>query len=327
MELVVDNVRDIETHLRGIGWLGTDEALLALTVPGAGNMNRTLRARLPSRSMILKQAVPYVARYPQIPAPQDRLATEAAFYRTIGCDSRLARQTPALLGEDPANHLLWLEDLGDGGDLTGLYAGAAPADGTLVSLARWLAALHALPVDPSRVPGNRAMRELNHAHIFEVPFDPDNGVDLSAPLRAAQAELAACGRARRRAAELGAIYLGDAPYPSRPALLHGDFYPGSWYVAGDRIAVIDPEFAFVGPPEFDVGVMLAHLELAGLEPSRRAAVTAAYGAPPGYDGDLAAAFAAMETVRRLLGVAQLPLAADDTQRLAWLQSATTVLGS
>lgn len=327
MELVVDNVRDIEAHLRGIGWLGSDEALLALTVPGAGNMNRTLRARLPSRSMILKQAVPYVARYPQIPAPQDRLATEAAFYRAIGAHAGLSRQTPALLGEDPANHLLWLEDLGEGGDLTGLYAGSAPADGVLATLARWLSALHELPVDPARVPDNLAMRQLNHAHIFEVPFDPDNGVDLAPPLRDAQAELAGNTRVRQRAAALGEIYLGTAAHRSRGALLHGDFYPGSWYAAGDRVAVIDPEFAFVGAPEFDVGVMLAHLEMAGLDAPARAAVTAEYRPPPGYDPDLAAAFAAMETVRRLLGVAQLPLQADQTRRLAWLESAATVLGS
>lgn len=329
-ELLADNRPAIEAHLRGLGWIAADESVAALSPPGAGNMNRTLRATLPGRSVILKQAVPYVAKYPQIAAPVRRLESEAAFYRLIRDCPALARHTPALLGEDCAAHLLCLEDLGEAGDLSTLYRGAPSADAAaaLPVLARWLAALHALAVDAQALPDNLDMRRLNHAHIFEVPFDPDNGVALSAGLRSAQAQLAADARVRRRVTELGDLYLGRTRRNAATVVLHGDFYPGSWLLGRDgRVAVIDPEFAFVGPAEFDAGVMLAHLRLAGLDSPAIQQVYDHYTAPAGFDQGLADAFAAIEVVRRLLGVAQLPLGADDTIRARWLRAAREVLAT
>jgi len=63
-----------------------------------------------------------------------------------------------------------------------------------------------------------------------------------------------------RAKELGDLYLSDGP-----TLLHGDFYPGSWLRTTQGIRIIDPEFAFTGAAEFDVGVFAAHLAFTGLD--------------------------------------------------------------
>ncbi|MDA7818061.1 S-methyl-5-thioribose kinase [Sulfurimonas sp.] len=43
------------------------------------------------------------------------------------------------------------------------------------------------------------------------------------------------------------------------ALLHGDLHTGSIMINSDETYVIDPEFAFVGPFGFDVGALLANL--------------------------------------------------------------------
>jgi len=52
------------------------------------------------------------------------------------------------------------------------------------------------------------------------------------------------------------------------ALLHGDLHTGSIMVAGPepdaRIAVIDPEFAFVGPIGFDLGLFWANALIAAV---------------------------------------------------------------
>ena len=37
-------------------------------------------------------------------------------------------------------------------------------------------------------------------------------------------------------------------------LLHGDYYPGSWMRVRERLYIIDPEFSFAGPKEFDLGI-------------------------------------------------------------------------
>lgn len=333
MDLLVDHRAEVEAHLRRLGWIGEQEPLQVLEVAGAGNMNRTLRARLPGHTLILKQAVPFVARYPQIAAPVHRLDSEAAFYRAINDSPELASHTPALRGEDRDAHLLWLEDLGDAGDLTRCYQGLSASDlGSLLpALMRWLGNLHGLRVSAAAIPDNLDMRSLNHAHIFEIPFAADNGVALTDGLRRRQAQLAAHPAVRHRAADLGELYLGrgaaDRHAGAQQALLHGDFYPGSWLLDGaGRVAVIDPEFAFLGPPEFDVGVLRAHLTMSGCDAKTISGVTAHYDAPAGFDAALAQDFAAMEVVRRLLGVAQLPLAADDATRCDWLDEAREVLG-
>jgi 5-methylthioribose kinase len=146
-------------------------------------------------------------------------------------------------------------------------------------------------------------------------------VSLPAPLSALQAELAADPAVRRQAETLGRIYLGGA-HPSRPVLLHGDYYPGSWLQHPTRGAmIIDPEFAFIGAPEFDVGVLSAHLQMSGYTEGDVMQLLRNYARPPGFSDRLAARFAGMEIIRRLLGVAQLPLAADTGTRCDWLRSA------
>jgi 5-methylthioribose kinase len=46
-----------------------------------------------------------------------------------------------------------------------------------------------------------------------------------------------------------------------------------------------------------------------------------YVTPAGFSYPVAMGFAGMEIIRRLLGVAQLPLAADVATRSAWLRTA------
>jgi len=324
MELIAENAAEVEAHLRRLGWIGAAEPLEALEKPGEGNMNRVLRARLPSRTLILKQAVPWVAKYPDITAPVDRLEAEAAFYRALAGEEPLRHRTPKLLGEDSAEHLLCLEDLGGAADLTRWYAdGPRRGDEELVNnLVDWLGSLHALDVAAAGVdvPTNLEMRRLNHAHIFEIPFDAGNGVPLSGPVASQQARLTADGAVRERARALGERYLAQ-PGP-QAVLLHGDFYPGSWLEQPETgVAVIDPEFAFLGPAEFDLGVLQAHLTFAGFARDMIDGFLRRYRAPPEFDAALSRSYAGMEIIRRLLGVAQLPLEVDDATVTGWISDA------
>ena len=74
--------------------------------------------------------------------------------------------------------------------------------------------------------------------------------------------------------------------------------------------IIDPEFGFFGRPEYDLGVMIGHLHLAGLEPRSIETVWTSYSETAGFNHSLALQFAGMEIMRRLIGVAQLPLSAE-----------------
>jgi 5-methylthioribose kinase len=106
----------------------------------------------------------------------------------------------------------------------------------------------------------------------------------------------------RKTEELGKLYLSEGK-----ALLHGDYYPGSWMQKGNEVFVIDPEFCFFGPPEFDVGIVLAHLLLSDQPRLMHEKVFAKYQNSNTLDKKLVYNFAGVEIMRRLMGVAQLPL--------------------
>ena len=337
LELLPERIAPIAAHLEQLGWIGPNETLEALEPAGAGNMNRTLRARLPRRTLVLKQSVPYVAKYPDISAPANRIAVEAAFYRATAQPPALSMRMPRVLGFDADNRLLALEDLGRAVDFTDIYhyepgdvANSPRTDitaGHTTALLAFLGMLHGLPVDAQRAPEleNRAMRALNHAHIFDIPLRGDNGLDLdrfTPGLAEVARGFSEDSKLGERVAALGEIYLGHAPHESKPALLHGDYYPGSWLKHPRMgVAIIDPEFAFIGPPEFDVGVLIAHFTFARAPQTQLMMALGNYNAPERFSFPLALAFAGVEVIRRLLGVAQLPLTADLATKRTWLATA------
>lgn len=301
------DVAGLERYAREERFLGKREALVSITRAGEGNMNLTLRLATAERTFILKQARPWVEKYPQIAAPADRALVEIAFYETVSTRSRLRDAMPKLLGADRKARVVVLEDLGEAQDFTDLYAGATLAEKELRELLSYAATLHepfdALENERKRVFANREMRALNHQHIFELPLVDDNGLDLDAitpGLGEAALSLKRDSDYVARVEELGKLYLADGEH-----LVHGDYFPGSWLRTESGIRVIDPEFCFLGETSFDLGVLLAHLYLAWQPPSLRDAVLHAYGDL--RFTSLMRGFAGIEIMRRLLGVAQLPL--------------------
>jgi 5-methylthioribose kinase len=313
-----ENSAEIAGYLTAHGLLGDTALPITITRAGAGNMNLTLRvATADGRSVILKQGRPWVEKYPHIPAPFERTLVEAAFYRAIRGDSLVASRMPALLHVDEANHLIALEDIGAGGDCTSIYSGRRLPAATLSSLLDWLAALAAVRVttDDLAAFDNRSMRALNHEHIFALPIRPANGLDLDAitpGLGVAAQELGADASYCEAVAAIGRRYLQDGP-----SLVHGDFFPGSWLQQNSAIFVIDPEFCFMGDAEFDYGVLTAHLIMADAPASYLHAVAGAVAARR-LAAALVAGYAGVEIMRRLIGVAQLPLTADLSRKRAWL---------
>src|SRR5262245_9841425 len=161
------------------GWLEPGERMIDCARAGDGNMNLTLRVRTDRRSMILKQARPWVEKYDHIAAPWERSLSERWFYERVAAIPEVARHVPRLLASDPDVRVLLLEDLDGASDLTAIYAGERLEPAEVEELARVLRALHdATAGDPARPGFNRAMRELNHAHCFVVPLDPATTLPL-----------------------------------------------------------------------------------------------------------------------------------------------------
>jgi 5-methylthioribose kinase len=257
------------------------------------------------RSLILKQARPWVEKYPQIAAPWDRALVEGRFYEVVAPVSAVANVMPKLLGVDKNSRIIALEDLGEARDFTALYRGESLTKPELQALINWLSLLHRFFTDSefSAEFTNQEMRNLNYEHIFDLPLREENGLDLNAitpGLAAVASVLKTDKHYVNIVRELGSLYLTDGD-----TLLHGDFFPGSWLQTSAGIRVIDPEFCFFGSREFDLGVLIAHLYLAQQNPDLIKFTLQCY--TQSFDEKLMWKFAGVEIMRRLIGVAQLPL--------------------
>lgn len=325
MYLDGDNRSETERYAVGRGLLDASGLPIALERAGAGNMNLTLRVT-PARgpSFILKQGRPWVEKYKQIPAPFDRTLVEAAFYSAVQSDPFLAARMPAIVDFDRDNFVLALEDVG-GDDLTSVYGDGKVASATVAALLEWLTHLAGVAVrqESRGLFANRAMRALNHEHMFRFPLLETNGLDLDGitPGLHDAAGVLIVDRAYCDAVKaLGSRYLADGD-----TLAHGDYFPGSWLKTVDGVRVIDPEFCFLGDPEFDCGVLAAHLTLAGCDDGLLDLVAQGARARR-LDAALMAGYAGAEIMRRLIGVAQLPLTCDiDRKRLLLERSRRLVL--
>jgi 5-methylthioribose kinase len=285
-----------------------DEEVISAEKPGEGNMNYVVRAVLPSRSLILKQARAYVEKYPSIPAPEERVIIESEFYKRIQDYDGLKSWMPAIVDVDEANHILVMEDLGEAKDFTFLYQRANNlTTQDAKALSKFLSGLHnnSNKNSSNELMANRKLRALNHEHIFIYPLMEDNGFDLDTVQPGLQ-ELATRFKKddelKVKAQQLGLIYLSDGE-----TLLHGDYYPGSWLQTKDGVKIIDPEFCFYGTPEFDLGVMLAHLKMAQQSDDVIDVVTSSYKKGKSFNDNLLNGFVGIEIIRRLIGLAQLPL--------------------
>ncbi len=287
-----------------LGWLPVGRSVASVAIAGAGNMNLVERVTLDDGStLILKRAHGWVEKYPHIPAPIERAGVEAAFYRAVA-DTAAGKAMPKHLNFDENAAANLFEDLGEGRDGMTAYTGQQINDDVLDAIADWMRTLHNLPTTSDSLLANPAMRALNAIHIFDYPLDPDNGFDLDAitpGLRGAADALKQDGIFVAAVKGVGQRYLGN----ETGVLLHGDLYPGSWLTTEAGIFVIDPEFCWIGPREWDVGVLIAHLRLSGQPKESKERLIKRYGAI--LDHKLLHQIVGIEIMRRLIGVAQLPL--------------------
>ena len=345
--LDANDTSSLEHYLRTQNWLRVQETISSVTKAGEGNMNYTLRVATVQqrpfpmqRTFIVKQARPWVEKYPQMKAPWDRILQEAKFYTITAKHSSIAQAMPHLIGVDSVSRVAIFEDLGEASDLSSLYQeGRSLTISQLETLIQWLSKLHGLSSTQAQRQAlrNRDMRALNHEHIFILPFRsvaecpettstiPGSDLDALTPgLGTLAAEIREDALLAKAIARLGQhYYLKDGP-----VLLHGDFFPGSWLDTPSGVRVIDPEFAFFGAAEFDVGVFLAHLVLARQPEALIEQLVTTYlfsGYYRDLSPDVVIQIAGSEILRRLIGVAQLPLNVSLCQKRKWITAARAMV--
>ncbi|MBU2939531.1 phosphotransferase [Lacinutrix sp. C3R15] len=312
---------DIKKLLQEINFFNTtNEYIINITKPGEGNMNVVLRIETNMRSFIAKQSRPFVQKYKDIEAPIKRIDVEYQFYKTISSNALLNKHFPKVLKYNAENHLLILEDLGACEDMTYLYNTRTLETKQLELLVQIVANIHNAKA-PKDYPENKELRLLNYQHIFELPFIENNGFSLNeiqAGLETLSLPYKKDAVLKQKIKEIGSQYLSEGT-----TLIHGDFYPGSWMTKNNQIYSIDPEFSFLGFKEFDLGVLAAHSILILQNKSALAFIKKSY--PSTINAILLEQVTGIEIMRRLIGLAQLPITRSLKEKENLLQLAYTLI--
>jgi 5-methylthioribose kinase len=323
--LTLDNTGLLTELFLDQGWLRSGEKITHVYRAGDAFMNLTLRIKTTQRSLILKQARPWVEKSDHIPAPWDRIEAETFFYqRTAGIPS-VQKRSPEILGYSSRAKSLLMADISPCREMTYLYAKVPMPAQFIESLADYLARLHAETMGDPDLPTSREMRSLNHQNIYITPLDLNHQLDLDKyelGLGLAASRLKANQPFRDLVNKMAHRYLQEGP-----CLCHGDFAPSSWLETEHGLAVIDPEFCFPGDPEYDTGVALAHLALAQLPLQAATDFMAQYRARkgPALSSELMTGYAICELTRRLIGTTQLPIPRTSGWRAEMLEKSLNAM--
>lgn len=310
---------DIQNYLMAQNCLNEGEIIEEITKPGEGNMNVVLRVKTNQRSLILKQSRPFVQKYQDIKAPLERIEVEHQFYNCIH-QTEVNDYFPKIYFCDLDNYVLLLEDLGNCKDMSHHYNSGSLKEQQIETLLEILNGIHS-QTEITNYPLNTSLRNLNHQHIFVLPFLEDNGFALDSVQEGLQDISLVYKKdvALKRVVEkIGRRYLSKGD-----VLLHGDFYPGSWMENEQKLYIIDPEFSFLGFREFDIGVMLAHIILMDMNDSIVHTFQQNYSWK--IDFKLAKQVAGIEIIRRIIGLAQLPLQRSLNEKEYLLQMARKMI--
>jgi 5-methylthioribose kinase len=232
---------------------------------------------------------------------------------------------------DECERVLVMEDLGGAERLDVALARGADVAPAAAALGRFLAAVHSATTSPELVAEfpDHDMQRLHGAHIFELPLR-ENDFPLEPAVRAEAERLRRDAELLARADALHARYLEP-----RGALVHGDAQAGNVLLPegpGGTPKLLDAEIAHVGDPAFDVGILLAHLQIPALcrgdEATARALATTAWRAygerldeTISVDPDQVTRYAGIEVLRRTIGAARMPCAEPAEPALSLLAHA------
>jgi 5-methylthioribose kinase len=224
-------------------------------------------ARDRARSVIIKQALPYVRLVGEswpLALERARIESDALALHAQLCSDMV----PRIYHYDPALFLTVMEDLRDAVIMRkGLIAGRTyPIFAQQIAefLAQTLFKTSDLFLDSAAKKQavarfiNPDLCKLTEDVIFSEPYQADAPNNRHNPLLdAAQiAALRANPEVLREVRWLKWSFMTRAE-----ALVHGDLHTGSIMVTHTRTWVIDPEFAFYGPMGFDIGAVLGNLVL------------------------------------------------------------------
>ncbi|MBN3561088.1 S-methyl-5-thioribose kinase [Aliamphritea spongicola] len=245
---------------------------LTVTEIGDGNINFVYRVDDGNNSLIVKQALPYIRVIGEAwPLSQDRIRIEAKALKQSEAFS--PGSVPEVYHYDAASCAIIMADIGHYQNMREALIGRRPLPGVAeelgVLLARNLFYSSDFYLSSSAKKTmvqefiNPDLCQISEEVYFWDPFCDHERNNVNPPLATRAAQWWQDDELKQAVARLKMKFQNQSQ-----VLLHGDLHTGSVFVdpsAENKVKVIDPEFAFVGPAGFDLGVLVANylLNLAG----------------------------------------------------------------
>lgn len=281
----------VARYLASRNFTGVAEAVLAIEPLGGRARNRIFRVTTTERSFVLKQFRAWPVGNRPVPSAEERFRAETQFYRSARIADCARTALPEVLHQDAQAGCILFEDAGEALPLSG----RAISSTTATALGWFLVSLHhhSRSVPACAHYRNEQVVGWQMARLFSCAPEKGRGVWLA--------------RWRERGADvrfaledaLAALERGGT------SLVHGDYTPANWVQNGHGPRVVDGEFSFFGPPEYDAGAYLAGLILEAVpRETLRAAVDVISRGCFRYDARLVAAFAGVHVCDGLQAVSR-----------------------
>ncbi len=258
-DTVVDYVRSIDAlndHL-GPGELEVAEI-------GDGNLNYVYIIKSGDKSVILKQAVPYLrCAGEEWPLSRERMNYEIRALETF--KEIASDNVPHVYHADEAMSVVVMEYLDDHIIMRkGLIEGETYpnfAEHITDYLAGSLFATSSLNLKSEdkrklmqRFNTNTELCKITEDFVFTFPYMEHDSNNINPLMQEEHRQLMHDGTFKMGMLKLKYIFMNQSD-----ALLHGDLHTGSIMLNEAETYVIDPEFAFFGPFGFDIGAVVANL--------------------------------------------------------------------
>jgi 5-methylthioribose kinase len=250
--------------------LGGNPEEWSVTEVGDGNLNLVFIVRGPKRSLVVKQALPYVRLVGDSwPLPLDRsyfesqaLLTEYALAPGLVPEVLLVDNEQAVfVMEHLTPHIIMRKGLIDGVKYPKFAAALAEFMAqTLFKTSDLYLPAHEKKRQMAIFCANTELCKITEDLVFTDPYREAKLNHWTSPqLDDIAREFRADAPLKVAAQAMKLKFLSHAE-----ALVHGDLHSGSIMATQDDVRMIDPEFAYFGPMGFDVGALIANLILAYL---------------------------------------------------------------
>ena len=244
---------ELEAHLKqlrpGFETVSAPQALKG------GYLNHVWRLQGKNESWIAKQALPFLAAFPEQALSPARLAFEALALEALGPTGSLSElrtetvRPPQLLAFEPEYSLLWMEDIGAGPDLY-RWLMQIPCleviSDRAQALASFLLDLHAYSASHLRLAKTFHNLEIQKTRL-KLQYDLATWLSPNLYEKAIYTQL-----------QQTVYTLGERFLEPGKCLIMGDLWPASICLTVQGIRLIDWEFVHWGQPAQDLGHLMAH---------------------------------------------------------------------